>query len=104
MNENITKRNALLAQKVIKGLTSRNMTGYYAATKEEAKEIALSLIPEGSSVTMGGADKRTALRPLDPLREDRILHGLQVAGYDLLPVPDYALLQACGQDPCDSGQ
>ncbi|MBO6047706.1 MAG: lactate utilization protein [Erysipelotrichaceae bacterium] len=55
MNENITKRNELLAQKVIKGLQSRNMTGYYAADKEEAKNIALSLIPEGSVVTMGGA-------------------------------------------------
>ena len=49
------KRNELLAQKVIKGLTSRNMTGYYAKDREEAKRIALSLIPEGSSVTMGGA-------------------------------------------------
>ena len=55
MNENITKRNELLAQKVIQGLKSRNMTGYYAATKEEALETALRLIPEGSSVTMGGA-------------------------------------------------
>ncbi|MBE5845705.1 MAG: lactate utilization protein [Butyrivibrio sp.] len=55
MNENITKRNELLAQKVIKGLESRNMSGYYAATKEEALKKALELIPEGSSVTMGGA-------------------------------------------------
>ena len=55
MNENMTKRNELLAQKVIQGLKSRNMTGYYAATKEEALKTALSLIPEGSSVTMGGA-------------------------------------------------
>ena len=55
MNENITKRNNLLAQKVIKGLESRNMSGYYAATKEEALKIALELIPKGSSVTMGGA-------------------------------------------------
>lgn len=55
MNENITKRNEKLAQKVIKGLESRNMCGYYAATKEEAKELALKLIPEGGSVTMGGA-------------------------------------------------
>ena len=39
MNENIVKRNELLAQKVIKGLSSRNMTGYYAATKEEAVKI-----------------------------------------------------------------
>ena len=55
MNENIVKRNELLAQKVIKGLASRNMTGYYAASKEEALKVALELIPEGSSVTMGGA-------------------------------------------------
>ena len=55
MDKNIVKRNGLLAQKVIKGLASRNMTGYWAATKEEALELALSLIPKGSSVTMGGA-------------------------------------------------
>ena len=54
MDKNITKRNELLAQKVIKGLKSRNMEGYYAADKEEALKIALSLIPEGSTVTMGG--------------------------------------------------
>ena len=54
MDENITKRNALLAQKVIKGLHSRNMTGYYAASRDEARALALSLIPEGGSVTMGG--------------------------------------------------
>ena len=55
MNQNIVKRNELLAQKVIKGLESRNMKGYFAASKEEALEIALSLIPKGSSVAMGGA-------------------------------------------------
>ena len=55
MDENITKRNELLAQKVIKGLASRNMSGYYAASRAEALEKALSLIPEGASVTMGGA-------------------------------------------------
>ena len=54
MNKNIEKRNQLLAQKVIQGLHSRNMTGYYAGTREEALKTALSLIPEGSSVTMGG--------------------------------------------------
>ena len=55
MNENIIRRNELLAQKIIKGLEQRNMTGYYAASKEEALKIALNLIPEKSSVTMGGA-------------------------------------------------
>ena len=54
MNENIYKRNELLAQKVIAGINSRNMTGYYAKDKEEALKLALDLIPEGSSVTMGG--------------------------------------------------
>ena len=54
MDSNIIKRNELLAQKVIKGLASRNMTGYYAANKEEALQKALELIPEGSTVTMGG--------------------------------------------------
>ena len=55
MNENIVKCNELLSQKVIKGLESRNMTGYYAATKEEALKKALELIPKGSSIAMGGA-------------------------------------------------
>ena len=55
MNENIVRRNALLQQKVIKGLESRNMTGYYAENRAEALKLALGLIPEGSTVTMGGA-------------------------------------------------
>ena len=54
MDANLAKRNELLAQKVISGLKSRNMTGYYAASREEALKIALSLIPEESTVTMGG--------------------------------------------------
>ena len=55
MDANMIKRNELLAQKVIKGLASRNMTGYYAASKAEALQLALGLIDEGASVTMGGA-------------------------------------------------
>ena len=55
MNKNMFHRNELLAQTVIKGLRSRNMEGYYAASKEEALQLALELIGEGKSVTMGGA-------------------------------------------------
>lgn len=55
MNENISKRNFLLSQTVINGLKSRNMSGYYAPTKEDALKIALDLIPEGSTVTKGGS-------------------------------------------------
>ena len=54
MNEMTKKRNRLLAERVIKGLESRNMTGYYAETREEALQMALELIPEGASVGMGG--------------------------------------------------
>ncbi len=54
MNENITKRNEKLAETVIKGLQSRNMSGYYAASKEEALKQALELIPTESTISMGG--------------------------------------------------
>ena len=68
MDQNIARRNDLLAQKSIKGLESRNMTGYYAASKEEALDIALSLIPEGSSVTMGGAMSAHEIGLVDALK------------------------------------
>ena len=44
------KRGALL----VKNLKSRHFDAYYCATKEEALEKALSLIPEGDSVGWGG--------------------------------------------------
>ena len=69
MNENITKKNELLAKKVIKGLESRNMTGYYAATKEEALKIALDIIPEGAKITMGGGMSVREIGLVDALKE-----------------------------------
>ena len=48
------ERNEKLAQIVIKGLKSRNMTGYYVKDRDEALKKALELIPEGSRVAMGG--------------------------------------------------
>lgn len=68
MDENIVKRNELLAQKVIKGLESRNMTGYYAASKEEALKKALEIIPEGASVTMGGARSAYEIGLVDAIK------------------------------------
>ena len=68
MNPNIVKRNELLAQRVIKGLESRNMKGYYAASKEEALRLALELIPKGSSVTMGGAMSAHEIGLVDALK------------------------------------
>ena len=54
MNTNMQKRNERLAETVIKGLKSRNMSGYYAADKEAALNQTLELIPKGSTIAMGG--------------------------------------------------
>ncbi len=69
MNEMVTKRNDLLANKVIKGLESRNMRGYYAKDKAEALKIALGLIPEGSSVTMGGSVSAAEIGLVDAVKK-----------------------------------
>ncbi len=94
MNENIEKRNVLLAQTVIKGLGSRNMTGYYAADKQEALKIALSLIPEGSSVTMGGGMS---------VHEIGLVNALNEGNYDFIDRDAYedkraAMLKAYDTD------
>ncbi len=69
MNENITKRNEKLAQKVIKGLESRNVSGYYAKDRDEALKTALGLIKEGSTVTMGGAVSAHEIGLVDALKK-----------------------------------
>ena len=69
MDENIFKRNELLAQKVIKGLESRNMEAYYADSKEAALAKALELIPEKSSVTMGGCMSAREIGLVDALKQ-----------------------------------
>lgn len=55
MDDNRKKRNQLLAQKVIKGLESRGMEGYYAQTREDALKMALNMMPEGSVIGWGGS-------------------------------------------------
>ena len=69
MNENIFKRNELLARKVIQGLQSRNMSGYYAPDRKAALELALSLIPEGSTATMGGGMSVHEIGLVDALKQ-----------------------------------
>ncbi len=72
MNENIKKRNECLAKTVIKGLDSRNMTGYYAESKEEALKKALELIPEGSTIAMGGCMSAHEIGLIDALKKGNI--------------------------------
>lgn len=63
-----TARNEKLAQQIIKNLEERNMRGYYAADKAEALRIALSLIPEGASVNMGGSMSCAQIGLVDAVR------------------------------------
>lgn len=94
MDKNMLKRNELLAQKVIKGLKSRNMTGYYAATKEEALAQALEIIPEGSSVTMGGCMSAIEIGLVDAIAKGPY-DFLDRHAYD---DPREALLEGYGAD------
>ncbi|MCH5199172.1 MAG: lactate utilization protein [Oscillospiraceae bacterium] len=70
MEDYISKRNELLAEKVINGLKSRNMQGYYAACREDALCVALSLIPKGSSIAMGGAVSANQIGLVDALNNE----------------------------------
>ncbi len=69
MDIHLEKRNEILAETVIKGLKSRNMTGYYAKNKEEALELALGLIAKGSSITMGGCMSAKEIGLVSALKE-----------------------------------
>lgn len=69
MNENMRKRNEILAQTVIKGLESRNMSGYYAADKEEAVKKTLEVIGKGSTVAMGGCQSAHEIGLIQALEE-----------------------------------
>ncbi|MBQ7444310.1 MAG: lactate utilization protein [Clostridia bacterium] len=59
-------RNA--AETVIKNLEKRHMKGYYAENAEEAKKLALSLMPEGSSVAWGGSMTCTDIGLIDAVK------------------------------------
>ncbi|MBF1026854.1 MAG: lactate utilization protein [Lachnospiraceae bacterium] len=69
MDSNLQKRNEVLAQTVIKGLQSRNITGYYAADQSEACRLALSLIPKEKSIAMGGCMSAKEIGLLSALNE-----------------------------------
>lgn len=58
-----------LAQTVLKGMEKRHMEGYYCETIEEAKTLALSLVPADASVSFGGSVTLNETGVLTALRE-----------------------------------
>lgn len=67
--------NQNLANTIIKNMAKKNMEGYYCATSAEAVEKALSLMPEGASVTWGGSMTLT---------ECGLMDALKTANYELI--------------------
>lgn len=59
----------ILANTIIKQMQKRNMEGYYCANSKEAVEKALSLMPEGSSITWGGSVTLQECGLMDAIRE-----------------------------------
>lgn len=57
-----------LSKSLIKKLEKRNFEGYYCQTASEALELALSLIPEGASVTHGGSESIKEIGLLDAVK------------------------------------
>ena len=64
--KDIAKQN--LANTIIENMKKKNMEGYYCATSAEAVEKALSLMPEGSSITWGGSVTLSECGLMDALR------------------------------------
>lgn len=67
--------NQNLANTIIKNMAKKNIEGYYCATSAEAVEKALSLMPEGASVTWGGSMTLT---------ECGLMDALKTANYELI--------------------
>ncbi len=71
MNPTKTRRQ-LLSQKILTNLQKRNITGHYAHTKEEAKNIALELLKESTTIGFGGSKSIEQVGIIDALKtEDR---------------------------------
>ena len=68
MDDVIAKRNEIVSQRVIKMLQSRHHDAYYAEDKNSALQLALSLIPEGSTVSWGGGKSLQEIGLTDAVR------------------------------------
>lgn len=73
----IAKEN--MANTIIKNMKKKNMEGYYCATSAEAVEKALSLMPEGASITWGGSVTLT---------ECGLMEAIRAKNYDLIDRAD----------------
>ena len=73
-----------MAKTVIKGLESRNMSGYYAKDKETALKQALELIPNGSTIAMGGCMSAHEIGLVKALQDWRLIIILTAQSLNLV--------------------
>lgn len=57
-----------LVEKAVANLKHRQFEAYFAATAEEARDLALSLIPEGDTVAWGGSKTAEQIGLIDAVR------------------------------------
>lgn len=62
-----------LAQTVLKAFPKRHIEGHYCETIEEAKELALSMVKENTSVSFGGSVTLEETGVLDALRANNTI-------------------------------
>ena len=85
------------AEILVKNLNSRHFDAHYCATKEEALEKALSLIPQGATVGWGGATSAQQIGLMDALHQG----DYRPIDRDLCKTPEerqQAMLQAMTAD------
>lgn len=71
----IQENRAIAGETLKKKFSKRGMDAFYCGTKEEAKELILSMIPEGASVTWGGCES---------MKEAGVCDAIQEGNYDFI--------------------
>lgn len=71
MNKYKKMKYQFIAKEMVEILNENGYVGYYAEDKEEAKRIVLSLIPEGSSISVGGSETLTAMNMIEEFRNGK---------------------------------
>ena len=57
-----------LVEQTVENLKKRQFDAYYCATSQEARELALSLIPAGDTVAWGGSVTATQIGLIDAVK------------------------------------
>lgn len=70
MNPAMKLRNQKAGQKLVSALKKRHFDAYYCDTKEDALKQALSLIPEGHTVSWGGSVSAAEIGLIDAVKKN----------------------------------